>query len=63
LLDADPVIQRSVSLRNPYIDPLNYLQVAILRRLRELPDPEGVDDAALREVMVVTINGIAWGIA
>ena len=40
LMDSDPVIQRSVHLRNPYVDPLNYLQVEMLRRLRALPDPE-----------------------
>jgi phosphoenolpyruvate carboxylase len=59
LLDCDPVIQRSVSLRNPYIDPLNYIQVETLRRLRSLPDPDSPEAEDLRQVMVVTINGIA----
>src|SRR5206468_8104807 len=36
LMDGDPVIQRSVHLRNPYVDPLNYLQIEMLRRLRAL---------------------------
>ena len=62
LLDADPVIQRSVQLRNPYVDPLNYIQVEMLRRLRALPDGEGAAAAALREVLVLTINGIAAGL-
>ena len=62
LLDSDPVIQRAVRLRNPYIDPLNYIQVETLRRLRRLPDPEGEEAQALREVMVLTINGIAAGL-
>jgi phosphoenolpyruvate carboxylase len=62
LMDADPVIQRSVQLRNPYVDPLNYLQVAMLRRLRALPDPEGPEADACREVIVLTINGIAAGL-
>ena len=62
LLDSDPVIQRSVSLRNPYIDPLNYIQVETLRRLRCLPDPESAEADDLRQVMVVTINGIAAGL-
>ncbi len=62
LLDSDPVIQRSVQLRNPYVDPLNYIQVEMLRRLRALPDPEGPDGQALREVLVLTINGIAAGL-
>ncbi len=62
LLDSDPVIQRSVHLRNPYVDPLNYIQVEMLRRLRALPDSEGPAAQALREVLVLTINGIAAGL-
>jgi phosphoenolpyruvate carboxylase len=62
LMDAEPVIQRSIHLRNPYVDPLNYIQVEMLRRLRRLPDPEGSQAEALREVIVITINGIAAGL-
>jgi phosphoenolpyruvate carboxylase len=62
LLDGDPVIQRSVWLRNPYVDPLNYIQVETLRRLRRLPDPESAEAEELRQVIVVTINGIAAGL-
>jgi phosphoenolpyruvate carboxylase len=62
LLDSDPIIQRSVFLRNPYVDPLNYIQVETLRRLRALPDPEGPEARDLRQVIVITINGIAAGL-
>jgi phosphoenolpyruvate carboxylase len=62
LMDGDPVIQRSVHLRNPYVDPLNYLQVEMLRRLRSLADQDGDDAARYREIIVVTINGIAAGL-
>ena len=62
LMDADPTIQKSVQNRNPYVDPLNYIQVEMLRRLRALPDPENAEAQALREVIVVTINGIAAGL-
>jgi phosphoenolpyruvate carboxylase len=62
LMDADPVIQRSIKTRNPYVDPLNYLQVETLRRLRALPDPESAPAEELREVIVLTINGIAAGL-
>ncbi len=62
LMDSDPVIQRSVELRNPYVDPLNYLQVEMLRRLRALADPEGAEAERCREVIVLTINGIAAGL-
>ena len=62
LLQDEPIIQRSVHLRNPYVDPLNYVQVEMLRRLRSLPDPEGAEAQSLREVIVLTINGIAAGL-
>jgi phosphoenolpyruvate carboxylase len=62
LMDGDPVIQRSVQLRNPYVDPLNYLQVEMLRRLRALPDLDGPEAERHREVIVITINGIAAGL-
>src|SRR6185369_12508632 len=62
LMDGDPVIQRSVALRNPYVDPLNYLQVEMLRRLRALAEPEGPEAERYREVIVLTINGIAGGL-
>jgi phosphoenolpyruvate carboxylase len=62
LMDAEPVIQRSVHLRNPYVDPLNYIQIEMLRRLRSLPDGESSQAEALRDVMVITINGIAAGL-
>ena len=62
LMDGDPVIQRSVQLRNPYVDPLNYLQVEMLRRLRSLEDPDGPEAERYREVVVLTINGIAAGL-
>ncbi len=62
LMDAEPVIQRSVHLRNPYVDPLNYIQVEMLRRLRALSDPDCASADAMREVIVLTINGIASGL-
>ena len=62
LMDGDPVIQRSVHLRNPYVDPLNYLQVEMLRRLRSLADQDGDEATGYREIVVVTINGIAAGL-
>jgi phosphoenolpyruvate carboxylase len=62
LLDAEPVTQRAVHVRNPYVDPLNYVQVEMLRRLRALSDPEGKEAEAIREVITITINGIAAGL-
>jgi phosphoenolpyruvate carboxylase len=62
LLDAEPVTQSAVLVRNPYVDPLNYVQVEMLRRLRALPDPESRDAQGIREVITITINGIAAGL-
>ena len=62
LLESEPVTQNSVRQRNPYVDPLNYIQVEMIRRLRSLPDPEGPEAESLRAVIVITINGIASGL-
>ena len=55
LLDNNPVIQKSIRLRNPYTDVLNLLQTELLRRWRELPE----DNSELRQSMFLAINGIA----
>ena len=62
LMEEEPVIHRTTQLRNPYVDPLNFIQVEMLRRLRALPDPEGEEAQAYREIIVLTINGIAAGL-
>ena len=61
LLGNSPVLRQSVRLRNPYVDPLSFLQVSLLRRLRELPE----DDprrAPLQRLVALTINGVAAGL-
>ena len=61
LLAGEPVLLKSVELRNPYIDPLNYLQVEMLRRLRSGKlDSEA--ESATRRVVELTINGISGGL-
>ena len=52
LLERQPVIRRSVQLRNPYVDPMNAIQVELLRRFRA-----GDDDARLP--LMRSIAGIA----
>jgi len=60
LMENEPTVQRSILLRNPYVDPLNYIQVMLLKRLRRL---EGQEEAeALHEAVLLTINGIAAGL-
>jgi phosphoenolpyruvate carboxylase len=62
LLELEPATRQAVQLRNPYVDPLNYIQVETLRRLRALSNPVGLEADALHEVMAITINGIASGL-
>jgi phosphoenolpyruvate carboxylase len=62
LMETEPVIQRSIKMRNPYVDPLNTIQVDLLQRLRKLPDNQSAQGAALHEVIILTINGIAAGL-
>ena len=57
LLASTPVIRRSIDVRNPYVDPLNLVQVELLRRVRqEVPDPR------VHMALMVTVNGIAAGL-
>lgn len=60
LLDLSPWLQRSIRVRNPYIDPMNYVQVALLRRLRA--NPQAQDAEALRDAVLLSVNGIAAGL-
>ena len=62
LLEREPVLAKSVQLRNPYIDPLNYIQVEMIRRLRGLEDKQGAEAAAIRAVVELTINGVSGGL-
>ncbi len=68
LLDRDPVLQRSVARRNPYVDPLSFVQVELLRRLRRdgagdaAGDGGDGGDEALMRATLLTINGIAGGL-
>ncbi len=61
ILNNEPTLQRSIRLRNPYVDPLNFIQVRLLRELRENGSGEEASAAAL-QTLFVTINGIAAGL-
>jgi phosphoenolpyruvate carboxylase len=62
ILENEPVLQRSVRMRNPYVDPLNFIQVALLRRLRALLNQDGPEADAHLQAIFLTINGIAAGL-
>ena len=59
-LDREPVLQRTIARRNPFIDPLSFVQLELLRRLRA---PGGdPDDPELVRASLLAINGIAGGL-
>ncbi len=60
LMEKSPTMRRSIERRNPYVDPLNYIQVALLRTLRVLQADTPEYERVLDEVLA-TINGIAAG--
>ncbi|MGH9901309.1 MAG: phosphoenolpyruvate carboxylase, partial [Pyrinomonadaceae bacterium] len=57
LLENNPVLARSIRLRNPYVDPLSLIQVDLLRRKRA-----GGEGDELNYALAATINGIAAGL-
>lgn len=60
LLEHNPTLDRSISLRNPYVDPINVLQAELLRRLRA-PDLNEETQRLLSDALKLSINGIAHG--
>jgi len=57
LLEGNPTLARSLRDRLPYLDPLNHLQVELLRRFRS-----GQDDESTKRAMHLSINGLAAGL-
>jgi phosphoenolpyruvate carboxylase len=62
ILDNEPVLQRAIRRRNPYVDPLHLMQIELIRRLRALDDPDGEQGESLRRSIFHTIVGIASGL-
>jgi phosphoenolpyruvate carboxylase len=56
LLASNSVLKRSIRLRNPYVDPLNLIQIELLKRLRT-----GDNSESLKEALIISINGISAG--
>lgn len=63
LLDYHKVLQESIKLRNPYVDPLNYIQVRFLKEKKALGEGAGAEAkrAQIDEILLLTVNGIASG--
>jgi phosphoenolpyruvate carboxylase len=68
LLDAEPTFQRSIWLRNPYVDPIHLMQVQLLRRWRAAGSPsdrrrpDAEAEGSLYMSLVASVNGIAHGL-
>jgi phosphoenolpyruvate carboxylase len=57
LLETNPVLARSIKLRNPYVDPMHLIQIDMLRRKRA-----GEDTAEVNRAIAATISGISAGL-
>lgn len=62
LLETNPVLERSIRLRNPYVDPMSLIQVELIRRKRVAQAKGEPDSAELNRAISATINGISAGL-
>jgi phosphoenolpyruvate carboxylase len=58
LLPANSSVGRTIDVRNPYVDPISFIQVELLRRKRASAEP----DPELERAVLLTINGLAAGL-
>jgi phosphoenolpyruvate carboxylase len=61
LLAANPVLGRTLRVRDAYLAPLHYLQVALTERLRVEREANGEPDPVVARALLLTANGIAAG--
>ena len=60
LLDTEPWLQKSIRVRNPYVDPMNRIQVELLKHFRNAADDSQAE--ALAKAILQSVNGIAAGL-
>jgi phosphoenolpyruvate carboxylase len=58
LLDRQPELQQAIAVRRPHLDPICYLQISLLQRLRSVATPEPL----LRRALLLSVNGVAAGL-
>ena len=59
LLERPPVLEESIPLRNPYVDPLNFLQIRFLEQWRRARP--SADASELWHLLQITVGGVAFG--
>lgn len=63
LLEGQPWLERSIRVRNPYVDPLNLIQVEVFRRIRAQEDgDDALDHSSFWDLLRMTIQGVAAGL-
>jgi len=62
LLTENQVLQSAIRLRNPYVDPLSLIQIALMRRKRELEARGETEHQQVDAVLATTLSGIAQGL-
>ncbi|MDI5967421.1 phosphoenolpyruvate carboxylase [Streptomyces sp. SL13] len=61
LLDDNPVLKQTFRVRDAYLDPISYLQVALIHRQRQAAAEGTATDPALARALLLTVNGVAAG--